>query len=123
MKINIENVLKEIHYTPGVRGSFVIGRDGTLKGSYLSPDQPAKETAATISSLAREIEGATGRLESGKAMAIYLFGRDGNLVFVTSGKMILAVLTERDANVGIIRHTLRDGFKRFLREEEKGILE
>lgn len=116
--MNIEEILKEIHYTPGVRGSFVIGRDGSLKGSYLSPDQPGKETALTISSLAKEIESASGRLEPGMAMAIYLYGRDGNLIFVASDKLILAVLTERDAQVGIVRHTLRDAFKRFIKEEK-----
>ena len=116
--MSIEEVLKEIHYTPGVRGSFVIGRDGSVKGAYLSPDQSEKETAATITSMAKEIEESAGKLESGKAMVTYLFGKNGNLFFVASESLILAILTERHANLGIIRHTLRDGFKRLLRGEE-----
>jgi predicted regulator of Ras-like GTPase activity (Roadblock/LC7/MglB family) len=86
-----------------VRGGLIVAPDGFLIAAELPGGIETDALAALTATLGRELELGAGRLDQGTFDTAVLSAADGTLVLGGSPVGFLAVVADRDADVGLIR--------------------
>lgn len=103
MKGLIDEVLKELKAVGGIESSAVITRDGLLVASDTSQDVDAETFAAMSASMAGAAETAIIEIKGGPAARVIVESEKSKLITLGAGpKVLLVVLTKRDAALGLV---------------------
>lgn len=101
--------VERISRVPGVRGALVVEVDAAVPVlAEVSEGVNATAVAALAASLFRRSAQASGSAQFGELATVVLEAEDGHVVIVNAGELILAVITEHDAQLGLVRVEARN---------------
>jgi predicted regulator of Ras-like GTPase activity (Roadblock/LC7/MglB family) len=97
-------VLERISRIPGVLGALVIEADAAVPVvAELSEGVNGTAVAALAASLFRRSAHASEAAQFGRLVQVQLEAEYGHVVIVGAGDLILAVVAEHDAQLGLVR--------------------
>ena len=102
------DVLEELNKTSGVTGSMLVGRDGIVIASDLQAAMEDETVGALAASISANIQKSLIRLGQPESQQITIEAENTKLFLVDCKVGVLVVLTERDANLGLIRLEVRN---------------
>ena len=103
----VRSILGELARIGGVRGGLLIASDGFVIASSLPPDVPVDPLAALATTLGRELELGTGKLNRGMVSTAYFTADEGSVFLGPSPMGFVLLLAERAADVGAVRGEFR----------------
>jgi predicted regulator of Ras-like GTPase activity (Roadblock/LC7/MglB family) len=104
----VRSILGNLALIPGVRGGLLIASDGFVIASSLPQEVPLDPLAALATTLGRELELGTDKLNRGM-VSIALFSADDGSVFLGPSPMgFVLLLAERHADVSAMRGEFRN---------------
>jgi predicted regulator of Ras-like GTPase activity (Roadblock/LC7/MglB family) len=104
----VRSILGNLARIPGVRGGLLIASDGFVIASSLPQEVPLDPLAALATTLGRELELGTDKLNRGM-VSIALFSADDGSVFLGPSPMgFVLLLAERHADVSAMRGEFRN---------------
>ncbi len=104
-------VLSEVNKTAGVTGSMLVGYDGIVIEADLDTRFETDTIGALAASITSNIQKSLERLESAPLTQVTIEADDGKLFFTDAGIGILALMTERDVNIGLIRLEIKNAIR------------
>lgn len=105
----MKTVLKKINRISGVRGSLMVSHDGMVVVSDVSEGIDEGGISALASTIFVNLENALSRLSLGIPEHFAIAGERGRiLLFNIGGELVLAVLTRKDVNMGLLKVELKD---------------
>ncbi|MFH1709216.1 MAG: roadblock/LC7 domain-containing protein [Planctomycetota bacterium] len=105
----MNTILKKINKINGVRGSLIVNRDGMILVSDVTEGIEEGGIAALSSTIYANLEGALSRLKLGAPRRFAITGERGRiLLFSIAGDLIMAVITRKDVNMGLLKVDLKD---------------
>lgn len=102
------NVLGELNKTSGVRGSMVVGSDGIIIAADLDSRLEDETVGALAASIVSNVGKALERLKQQNADRIMIESDAGKIFLNDAGVGILAVITEPEVNVGMVRLEIKN---------------
>jgi len=102
------NVLGELNKTSGVRGSMVVGADGIIIAADLDSRLEDETVGALAASIVSNVSKALERLKQQNAERIMIESEEGKIFLNDAGVGILAVITEPQVNVGMVRLEIKN---------------
>jgi predicted regulator of Ras-like GTPase activity (Roadblock/LC7/MglB family) len=103
----VRSILGELASIPGVRGGLLIASDGFVIASTLPAEVTVDPLAALATTLGRELELGTGRLNRGSFSSAFFSADEGSVFLGPSPLGFVLVLTERGCEVGMVRGEFR----------------
>ena len=105
---SIRDLVGAIRQREGVDAAVVLGRDGLLIDSQVTPGLDAEDLAARIPSIIGPADELGDAIRRGELVTAVLEYRDGlAVVTVLNADAVLVVLVKPDANVGRLLFELR----------------
>jgi len=101
-------ILGELNKTSGVRGSMVVGSDGIIIAADLDSRLEDETVGALAASIVSNISKALERLKQQNADRIMIESEEGKIFLNDAGVGILAVITEPEVNVGMVRLEIKN---------------
>jgi uncharacterized protein len=96
--------VERLSRVPGVTGALVVEREaGVPVVAELSEGVNGTAVAALTASLFGRTAQASESAQFGRLGTLHLEADDGHVVAVDAGDLILVVVTERDAQLGLVR--------------------
>lgn len=108
----MHKILEELNETPGAKGSMIVGKDGFVVVSNVMSGLEERTISAMVASIYSEIGRNLGEITKGELKAVSLYASGGNIFFSCSETFILAVITDVEVNVGLLRVKMRTGMER-----------
>ncbi|MCW4005773.1 MAG: roadblock/LC7 domain-containing protein [Candidatus Bathyarchaeota archaeon] len=109
----IDSILRELKTVGGVESSAVVTRDGLLVASDTSPDVDAETFAAMSASMVGSAETAVTEVKGGTANRVIVESENSKLIALGAGpKVLLVVMTTRDAALGLILLKLNEAARK-----------
>ncbi|BAW30820.1 regulator protein [Methanothermobacter sp. MT-2] len=108
----IERVLKDLGRINGVNGSLVVGKDGLIIESEVPSDIDAELVAAMASAVFGTAERSAEEIKQEPLEQVMIEGSRGKTLMIDAGEGILAVITDVDINLGLIRLEMRRSAER-----------
>ncbi len=106
------DVLEELNKTSGVSGSMLVGHDGIVIAADLQATFEDDTLGALAASITANIKKSMSRLNQPKPEQITIEA-EHNKLFITDCEVgVLVVVTEKDANLGLIRLEVRNAKKK-----------
>ncbi len=102
------NVLGELNKTSGIKGSMLVGNDGIIIAADLDSQLEDETVGAMAASIMSNVGKALGRLKHENPERITIEAEMGKIFLNDAGVGILAVVTEPDVNVGLVRLEIRN---------------
>lgn len=102
------NVLGELNKTSGVRGSMMVGSDGIIIAADLDTRLEDETVGALAASIVSNVTKAVERLNQRNADRIMIESDEGKIFLNDAGVGILAVITEPEVNVGMVRLEIKN---------------
>ena len=102
------NVLGELNKTTGVKGSMVVGADGLIIAADLDSRLEDETVGALAASIVSNVTKAVERLNQHNADRIMIESEEGKIFLNDVGVGILAVITEPEVNVGMVRLEIKN---------------
>ena len=102
------NVLEELNRTSGVSGSMLVGHDGIVIAADLQASFEDDTLGALAASITANIQKSMGRLGQSKPRQVTIEAENNKLFFAECEVGVLVVVTEKDANLGLIRLEVRN---------------
>jgi len=102
------DVLEELNKTSGVSGSMLVGRDGIVIAADLQAAMEDETLGALAASITANIQKSLGRLGQPEPQQITIEAENSKLFISECEVGVLVVLTERDANLGLVRLEVRN---------------
>jgi len=102
------NVLGELNKTSGIRGSMVVGSDGIIIAADLDSRLEDETVGALAASIVSNVTKALERLKQQNADRIMIESDEGKIFLNDAGVGILAVITEPEVNVGMVRLEIKN---------------
>ncbi len=102
------NVLGELNKTSGVRGSMMVGVDGIIIAADLDTRLEDETVGALAASIVSNVTKAVERLNQQNADRIMIESDEGKIFLNDAGVGILAVITEPEVNVGMVRLEIKN---------------
>jgi len=102
------NILGELNKTSGIRGSMLVGSDGIIIAADLDSEYEDETVGALASSIVSNVSKAMDRLNQQQMDRITIEAEDGKLFLHDANIGILAVVTEPDVNIGMVRLEIKN---------------
>jgi predicted regulator of Ras-like GTPase activity (Roadblock/LC7/MglB family) len=103
----VRNILGDLARIPGIRGGLLIASDGFVIASSLPAELAVDPLAALATTLGRELELGTSRLNRGMVATAFFSADEGSLFLGPSPMGFVLILAERNADVGAVRGEFR----------------
>jgi predicted regulator of Ras-like GTPase activity (Roadblock/LC7/MglB family) len=103
----VRAILGNLARISGVRGGLLIASDGFVIASSLPSDVQVEPLAALATTLGRELELGTGKLNRGMVSTAFFSADDGSVFLGPSPMGFVLLLAERHADVGVMRAEFR----------------
>jgi predicted regulator of Ras-like GTPase activity (Roadblock/LC7/MglB family) len=104
----VYEILSVLNKTEGVYGSLIMGSDGLVIASELGTDVDENAVAAVGSQILSSLQGALRRMQMGGFRRFVVTGRDGKIILANAGSVILVLLLDLDANLGLVGVDVKD---------------
>jgi predicted regulator of Ras-like GTPase activity (Roadblock/LC7/MglB family) len=101
-------ILEELNKTVGVTGSMIVGQDGIIIASDLHTQLEDEAVGAVAASIVSTVQKSMTRLSKDNLKQIMVEGSGGKLFLTDVGVGILAVTTDPQVNVGLIRLEIKN---------------
>lgn len=99
------SAVERLSHVAGVRGALLVESEtGVPVVSELREDVNGTAVAALAASLFRRTAAASETADFGRLNTLQLEADDGHVVAVDAGELILVVVTEHDAQLGLVRY-------------------
>jgi len=98
----VYEILSRLNKTEGVCGSLIMGVDGLVIASELDTDVDENAVAAVGSQILGSLQGALRRMQMGGFKQFVVTGRDGKIILANAGSVIVVLLLDLDANLGLV---------------------
>ncbi len=102
------NVLGDLNKTSGVRGSMLVGNDGIIIAADLDSKFEDETVGAMAASIISNINKALERLKQQNLERVTIEADAGKIFLSDAGVGILAVITEPQINVGLVRLEIKN---------------
>jgi uncharacterized protein len=102
------NILGELNKTSGVKGSMLVGNDGIIIAADLDSRLEDETVGAMAASIMSNITKALERLKQQDLERVTIEADAGKIFLNEAGVGILAVITEPQVNVGLIRLEIKN---------------
>jgi predicted regulator of Ras-like GTPase activity (Roadblock/LC7/MglB family) len=97
------DILNELNKTAGISGSMVVGQDGIVIAADMNTQLQDEAVGALAASIVSTVKSSMERLSNEGLKQITVEASKGKLFLTDVGIGILAVTTEPQVNVGMIR--------------------
>ncbi len=94
-------ILNQLNKTEGANGSLIIGTDGLVVAADLGTEADENAVAAVGSQIIGSLRGALRRMDMGDFRKFIITGRDGRIILADAGNVIVVLLLDLDANIGL----------------------
>lgn len=108
----IERVLKDLGRIDGVNGSLVVGKDGLIIEKEVPSDIDSELVGAMSSAVFGTAERSSEEMKHEKLQQVMIEGNRGKTLMIDSGEAILAVITDININLGLIRLEMKRSSER-----------
>lgn len=99
----MHEILEELNKTSGVSGSMIVGKDGIVIAADLHTQLQNEEVGALAASIVSTVQRSMSRLSNDALKYVTVEASNGKLFLTDVGIGILAVTTDPQVNVGLIR--------------------
>jgi predicted regulator of Ras-like GTPase activity (Roadblock/LC7/MglB family) len=99
----MHEILEELNKTSGVNGSMIVGKDGIVIATNLRTQLQDEEVGALAASIISTVQKSMSRLSNDALKQVTVEASNGKLFLTDAGIGILAVTTDPQVNVGLIR--------------------
>lgn len=99
----MHEILEELNKTSGVNGSMIVGKDGIVIATNLRTQLQDEEVGALAASIISTVQKSMSRLSNDALKQVTVEASNGKLFLTDVGIGILAVTTDPQVNVGLIR--------------------
>ncbi len=101
-------ILEELNKTTGINGSMVVGEDGIVIAADLNTQLQDEAVGALAASIVSTVKKSMERLSNEDLKQITVEAGKGKLFFTEVGIGILAVTTDSQVNVGLVRLEIKN---------------
>jgi hypothetical protein len=101
-------ILEELNKTAGVTGSMIVGQDGIVIAADLNSQLQDEEVGALAASIVSTVQKSMSRLSDDAPKQVTVEASNGKLFLADVGFGILAVTTDPQVNVGLIRLEIKN---------------
>ncbi len=108
----MRRIVEDLIRVDGVIGSLLVGRDGLVVASTLMDDEDAEILGAMSAAVFGEIDKTTRRIGVGTLVDTIIDAQQGSILMLESRDLILAVITQRMVNLGLVKMEMRKAAKR-----------
>ena len=113
-KEKLDDVLSGLLKVGQIKACAVVSKEGLLINSRTPPDVDARIFSALCSTIMGAAEAASGQMTTGIVSQISLKTEKGTIILIPAGqKAILTVLTEPEAQIGLIFYEMEHRAKMF----------
>jgi predicted regulator of Ras-like GTPase activity (Roadblock/LC7/MglB family) len=99
----IDRILSDLNKTDGIKGSMVVGKDGLVIASQLPSGVDSELIGAMASAAFGSAERTASEINQGALNQMMIEGAYGKTIMMDAGDGILAVLTDSNVNLGLVR--------------------
>lgn len=96
-------ILSQLNKTAGINGSMVVGQDGIIIAADMNAQLQDEAVGALAASIVSTVKSSMERLSNEGLRQITVEAQKGKLFLADVGIGILAVTTEPQVNVGMVR--------------------
>jgi predicted regulator of Ras-like GTPase activity (Roadblock/LC7/MglB family) len=115
-------ILEEINKTSGVNGSMIVGQDGIVIAADLNTQLQNEAVGAVAASIVSTVQKSMSRLSSDAPKQVIVEASNGKLFLTDVGIGILAVTTDPQVNVGLVKLEIKNAAEK-VRLAQKGASE
>jgi predicted regulator of Ras-like GTPase activity (Roadblock/LC7/MglB family) len=101
-------ILEELNKTVGINGSMIVGKDGIIIAADLNANLEDETVGALAASIMDTVEKSMERLSNENLRQITVEASKGKLFLTDVGIGILAVTTDPQVNVGLVRLEIKN---------------
>jgi predicted regulator of Ras-like GTPase activity (Roadblock/LC7/MglB family) len=101
-------ILEELNKTTGVNGSMIVGQDGIVIAADLNTSLQDEAVGALAASIVDTVKKSMERLSNEDLKQITVEASKGKLFLTNVGIGILAVTTDPQVNVGLVRLEIKN---------------
>jgi len=101
-------ILEELNKTSGVNGSMIVGKDGIVIAADLNTQLQNETVGALAASIVSTVQKSMSRLSSDALKQVTVEASNGKLFLTDVGIGVLAVTTDPQVNVGLIRLEIKN---------------
>ena len=105
-------ILEELNKTTGINGSMIVGEDGILIAADLNSQLQDEAVGALAASIVSTVKKSMQRLSNEDVKQVTVEASKGKLFFTDVGIGILAVTTDPEVNVGLVRLEIKNAAKK-----------
>jgi predicted regulator of Ras-like GTPase activity (Roadblock/LC7/MglB family) len=102
-RLDMYEILNELNKTAGINGSMVVGQDGIVIAADMNTGLQDDTVGALASSIVSTVKSSLERLSNEGLKQITVEADKGKIFLTDVGIGILAVTTESQVNVGMVR--------------------
>jgi uncharacterized protein len=106
------NILGDLNKTSGIRGSMLVGNDGIIIAADLDSRLEDETVGAMAASIMSNITRSLERLKQKNAERVTIEADAGKIFLNDAGVGILAVITDPNVNVGLVRLEIKNAVSR-----------
>ena len=106
------NILGDLNKTSGIKGSMLVGNDGIIIAADMDSRLEDETVGAMAASIVSNVTKALDRLRQQNPDRITIEADEGKIFLNDAGVGILAVVTEPNVNVGLIRLEIKNAISR-----------
>jgi predicted regulator of Ras-like GTPase activity (Roadblock/LC7/MglB family) len=101
-------ILEELNKTAGINGSMIVGEDGIVIAADLNANLQDEAVGALAASIVDTVKKSMERLSNENLRQITVEASKGKLFLTDVGIGILAVTTDPQVNVGLVRLEIKN---------------
>ncbi len=101
-------ILEELNKTTGISGSMIVGQDGIVIAADLNSSLQDETVGALAASIVDTVKKSMDRLSNENLKQITVEASKGKLFLTDVGIGILAVTTDPQVNVGLVRLEIKN---------------
>jgi predicted regulator of Ras-like GTPase activity (Roadblock/LC7/MglB family) len=101
-------ILEDLNKTAGINGSMIVGQDGIVIAADLNSQLQDEAVGALAASILDTVKKSMERLSNEDLKQITVEASEGKLFLSDVGIGILAVTTDPQVNVGMVRLEIKD---------------
>ena len=109
-------ILNRLNKIEGVHGSLIMGADGLVIAAELGTDVDENAVAAVGSQILGSLQGALRRMQMGGFQRFVVTGRDGKIILANGGSVIVVLLLDLDANLGLVGVDVKEAIQEIHRK-------
>lgn len=112
-------ILEELNKTSGVNGSMIVGKDGIVIAADLNAQLQNETVGALAASIVSTVQKSMSRLSSDALKQVTVEANNGKLFLTDVGIGVLAVTTDPQVNVGLIRLEIKNAAEKVRLAQKK----